>query len=98
MRMQGLRFWPVVAAAACVQGESDATFLLWSQQYAAQFTTLVAQVRATFAVYNPNLAVVLGVVSDQEPANLLPYISVVRQQQLAVNIPNVYTVDTEVRR
>lgn len=94
---------------ASMQGEGDAMEIyntvsawnplgtVWAEQFPALITYLIDSARRDLVQYNPELPVLLGVQKVTGRDRVYPWIGVIRNLTLELNLPNVLKVDMEVR-
>lgn len=82
-----------------LQGESDAYQLSTATAYQRNFRTFVQSLRQAVQQYNVQLPIITAVMSTTNRVSNIPFISIVRQQQLANDplLPGIFKVDMEVR-
>lgn len=74
---------------------NQASFIAGS--WATDFTTMVNALRTELSVYNAALPIVLGVQRIADRDRVYPYISLVKQEQQAIALPNLLKAQMEVR-
>mmetsp|Transcript_6239 Transcript_6239/g.13664 ORF Transcript_6239/g.13664 Transcript_6239/m.13664 type:complete len:264 (-) Transcript_6239:416-1207(-) len=90
-----------------VQGESDAlpeepapgktrkAGKLVALQYGSNFTEFLGSARADLSKYHAELPCIMAVMSTKQREAKMPYIDIVRQQQMELDIPGVFKVDMQ---
>ena len=86
---------------AVLQGESDADpadSTMGTPYDTVNFLNFLTAMRKAFAAYNPQLPVVMGVMSVEHRDIVFPGIASIRAQQLALQAPQLYKTDMKVLR